>query len=446
MFARYTKTPFFFRLTTKKVAILTVFLILFFVSGLINIHNVKANYINYAWGLTSPNTGAYGTVTANQISGAIFTMSNDTGGNGVWYINKIMAYLSGNTYIKCVIANYTYGQTNGYILYESTITYITSQGWAEFDFPVSPALNASVSYEIGFISSGTFYQYEVNSNPYTVGAFYDNSNNYNVPINPINQGAVFGNVGLSAYAIYFVMSDTAQSSYGFSYTPNSITGDVFATWGYNSTSSLGLYCYTPISTAITYQGKTYFGGLNTGTGNYSLYSTGLSNNPNIYQSGTYHYVSNSTIGNGTFSFQLSPRTLGYEGIKIVITVNSTYNHFYGNNTGNYIIITHCFKWGADSNGNMPTTPTATPSSLKGTLGTLGINSTDLAIGIYVISIVGLVIGFFYLHNTNIPFAVGLGLIVATILCNILDILGIYTYPIDAVVILSIVGIMVFGRH
>jgi hypothetical protein len=98
-----------------------------------------------------------------------------------------------------------------------------------------------------------------------------------------------------------------------------------------------------------------------------------------------------------------------------------------------------------SNGGVTPTPTPAPAP-SDILKTLGLNPTDLAIIIYVTCIVGLIYAFFCLHNTNIPFAVGLGLIVATILCNVINILGFYTYPIDALVIISIIGILVLGRH
>jgi hypothetical protein len=80
------------------------------------------------------------------------------------------------------------------------------------------------------------------------------------------------------------------------------------------------------------------------------------------------------------------------------------------------------------------------------LGAFGILDSYLAVAIYAICIIGLSIGFYYLRNTNIPFAVALGLIIATIICNIINVLGIYTYPIDALTILSIVGIIVLMRH
>jgi len=76
----------------------------------------------------------------------------------------------------------------------------------------------------------------------------------------------------------------------------------------------------------------------------------------------------------------------------------------------------------------------------------GVSNTEIAIVIYAVCIIGLIAGFYYLHNNNIPFAFALGLVLATILCQIINILGIYTYPIDALMIVSVVGIIIFMRH
>jgi hypothetical protein len=89
--------------------------------------------------------------------------------------------------------------------------------------------------------------------------------------------------------------------------------------------------------------------------------------------------------------------------------------------------------------------TPTPNTAFG-LGTLGISNTEIAVGIYVVSIIGMCYAFFLMHNSNIPFAVCLGLIVATVICQIINILGIYTYPIDVLITISVVGIIIFMRH
>jgi hypothetical protein len=80
------------------------------------------------------------------------------------------------------------------------------------------------------------------------------------------------------------------------------------------------------------------------------------------------------------------------------------------------------------------------------LSAFGVSDNWLAVGVYVVCIAGMAYAFFALHNNNIPFAVALGLIIATIICNIINVLGIYTYPIDALTIFSIVGIIIFMRH
>ena len=66
--------------------------------------------------------------------------------------------------------------------------------------------------------------------------------------------------------------------------------------------------------------------------------------------------------------------------------------------------------------------------------------------IYAICILGMCYIFFLMHSTNVPWAFALGLILATIICNIVNVLGIYTYPIDAMLILAVIGILVLGRH
>lgn len=91
------------------------------------------------------------------------------------------------------------------------------------------------------------------------------------------------------------------------------------------------------------------------------------------------------------------------------------------------------------------TPTPTPTGTF-TIGTFIWNNSYTAILVYIASIFSIIVAFFYLHNNNIPFAVGLGLIIGTIACTILDILGVYTYPIIALVIIVIVAILVFMRH
>lgn len=90
------------------------------------------------------------------------------------------------------------------------------------------------------------------------------------------------------------------------------------------------------------------------------------------------------------------------------------------------------------------TPTTTPPQQAGTY--LGIAGEQIALIIYAICIIGMILAFYYLHNPNIPFAFCIGLIIATIISTFLGLLGIYTYPIIALTIVAIIGILIFMRH
>jgi hypothetical protein len=150
------------------------------------------------------------------------------------------------------------------------------------------------------------------------------------------------------------------------------------------------------------------------------------------------YSQNYNFSGNSFNFTISQRT-GTTNLYQVLEVNFTLSN--GETYG--VLYNLGFLIGNNVIGG---TPTPLPSSGGGGyLISLGVSDTYLAVGIYVVSIIGMVIGFFYLHNNNIPFAVGLGLIVATIICNILGILGVYTYPIDILIGISIVLILFVGR-
>ena len=74
-----------------------------------------------------------------------------------------------------------------------------------------------------------------------------------------------------------------------------------------------------------------------------------------------------------------------------------------------------------------------------------LTNANVAIGIYISCIVAMIIAFYYLHNSNVPFAFCIGLGLATIICNVINVLGFYTYPIDAITIILIVGIIIFMK-
>ena len=138
--------------------------------------------------------------------------------------------------------------------------------------------------------------------------------------------------------------------------------------------------------------------------------------PNTGYSFVDWYVTNTTDGSYISSFTTSPLNMGFAEDVTVYP-----------------------EWILNSLN------TPTPNTAFG-LGTLGISNTEIAVGIYVVSIIGMCYAFFLMHNSNIPFAVCLGLIVATVICQIINILGIYTYPIDVLITISVVGIIIFMRH
>jgi hypothetical protein len=51
-----------------------------------------------------------------------------------------------------------------------------------------------------------------------------------------------------------------------------------------------------------------------------------------------------------------------------------------------------------------------------------------------------------MHNNNVLFAFAVGIIIATIICQALKILGIFTYPIDAIVVVTVLASIFFGRN
>jgi hypothetical protein len=216
-----------------------------------------------------------------------------------------------------------------------------------------------------------------------------------------------------------------------------------------------------LSQNVTYTvtGSLAFNGVISGNGNYTIYSNGENNNA-PFANPSFNIpvgLGNGTINNGVFSFnvhftnnmQIAP---SYEVYMITTNLGVDNSTFFLAFTWQFI----------DSQGNtLPSGNNGLPSgsgtggSGTGGSGTggggiylqsLGISNTELAIGIYTICIIGLIIAFYYLHNNNIPFAVGLSLIVATIMCNIMNILGIYTYPIDALIIITIAVVLIYGRH
>ncbi len=128
-------------------------------------------------------------------------------------------------------------------------------------------------------------------------------------------------------------------------------------------------------------------------------------------------------------------------------VNGTATQWFGSETsGSYVInqLTGNTTISISSLYIPPISPTPTPS-LEYTLSLIGLNETSLALIIYAISIIGVCIGFFYMRNNNVPWAFAIGLVLATIICNVIDLLGVYTYPIDILTAFIIIGITFMSR-
>lgn len=201
-----------------------------------------------------------------------------------------------------------------------------------------------------------------------------------------------------------------------------------------------------------FTGKIYQSQIQSGDGNVSIgltslssdMQTGLTPNPTSY-------VTTSFSG-GQFSFVIAPSPVSqyYLPIWRKMVVNFTLD------TGESYLATYALVFTGNghsyNDGTGNSTPTPTPNGNNGGGGISTVlpiipngYTTYIAILVYMVCIVGLIYGFYMLHNSNIPFAVALGLIVATIVCNFLNVLGFYTYPIDALVIVAVIGILFIGR-
>jgi hypothetical protein len=99
----------------------------------------------------------------------------------------------------------------------------------------------------------------------------------------------------------------------------------------------------------------------------------------------------------------------------------------------------------DNTGTIPTpepTSTSVPSILPSWL---NIPDYYVAVAIYAICIIGFIYTFYSLHIGSGAISLIVGLAVATIICNILNILGIWTLPIDALIVVVIAIIIYAGR-
>lgn len=166
-----------------------------------------------------------------------------------------------------------------------------------------------------------------------------------------------------------------------------ITGDIFD-------HAVIAYFPTEITlrqdTPYRFDGFILLGGIYlNATGNFTLYSTGLSSLYNVATIGTYSLVNTGTIGNGTFSFTFGPRSSAntlFEGYKVQITTDSGIDANFTYNLGWY-------RLGGTSHTNpSPPYPSASfapfPSSPTDTTGISGTMTTIVSF-IILFLIIGL---------------------------------------------------------
>jgi hypothetical protein len=379
----------------------------------------------------------FGATSPNTVPAGFYILTPYLIGNGQ-YLTEVQFLIKNNGGATGNISAFLAISYTGYvtnIVQNSTTSFDVSilpnnYNLVSFMFNGNYALNTSVTYYCGLVS----WLGCVNNNLDITGL---NPSQYSVY--PENQNCEYGN---------FISHTNGQSGLCISY--NVYTNIEFNYAGYlsaddNSFTNVQIsYAPTevdlPQSVSFNYTGAVYnYNGtaLSIG-GNYSIAISSLTDNSNIFSSYSLSYSQNYNFSGNSFNFTISQRT-GTTNLYQVLEVNFTLSN--GETYG--VLYNLGFLIGNNVIGG---TPTPLPSSGGGGyLISLGVSDTYLAVGIYVVSIIGMVIGFFYLHNNNIPFAVGLGLIVATIICNILGILGVYTYPIDILIGISIVLILFVGR-
>jgi hypothetical protein len=338
---------------------------------------------------TEHNDGAYGSISANYLTGIGYTLPLDTNGTSGWYINTVNAYFSAggaNNRVKALIVD-----ENKSIIAVSNIfvSENTSLLWNTFTFNVNPLMYANKTYYFGVIvdTGCAIYLHQKNGAYPNMFNFLDASNDFVNPTNPTD--GTYYNTG--SYAIYVTISNFASKSYSYSYEPNSINSNAGVVWSYDYlTESYGVDTYTPIGTPIVYTGNVFDAGLKTGNGTFTVYKTPQSSYSNQWQIGTYTEATNGTVINGVFTFGFNARSIvGYEGVEIIINITSPtlMNPIY--------TIHHSFRWGADSSGNIAPTP------ISGTGGTGSIDT--------VIPILTSIFGNVYNDVVFIIFAVICGL-------------------------------------
>jgi hypothetical protein len=362
------------------------------------------------------------------------------------YVNNINSLANGN-----YIFMYT-GQ-----LYRIFTGNITVSGLTT----ITPVLTVNIAKVDGTVNAFMYFfnglLWGFNSPLYFANGWWDNTNIYFSTSN--NVGGILSPFGYGNMFQVDYQNSIVTADYLISTNPSSGLGLFWVPSPYNSQklfilpSTVGSFT---LSQNVTYTvtGSLAFNGVTSGNGNYTIYSNGENNNA-PFANPVFNIpvgLGNGTINNGVFSFNVHlTQNMGLAPIYEVYDITTN----LGNGNSTFLL---SFTWQfIDAQGNtLPSGDNGLSSGSGnggGTTGgggtnlqSLGISNTELAIGIYTICIIGLIIAFYYLNNNNIPFAVGLSLIVATIMCNIMNILGIYTYPIDALIIITIAVVLIYGRH
>jgi hypothetical protein len=483
MITRCTKTPFFSIFNKVLTTIVIMFLVVSLTVSFFGVPLVKATGSGVVVGIDTYYSG-YASVTANWMYGLNVTVPVSAGGTvsgGTAYVSSN----SGTANIKFVVCN---GVTGAVIVVSDSVAVGASVSWVNFIFSSNIILVGGYCYFLFLISDSATKFYA--SNEFSSTATHlagDDTNSYASP-QGVGAGAMSGVipciyvvVGASVYAkvadgspsgsevsiidmgkpfsppvINYTSIDESVSLpfiYGHQYSFCAYgEGNSTVRWcnsytGINYTvNPVRLTLYSPVNmTAYYTAGGTIFTGGNGGA------QTGINFLSSGHGSLTWTVTTEPQLGDtgntGGLGFYGGFITGDTISLVAVPDTGYTFSSFYvgtlpySNSPSTFTFLTNTTvtvnfiaigSGGGNKGGNI--------------LGAFGISDNYLAVGIYAICIIGLSAGFYYLHNTNIPFAVALGLIIATIMCNIINVLGIYTYPIDALTILSIIGIIIFMRH
>jgi hypothetical protein len=487
MITRHTKTPFFSNLNKILVTMVTMFLVVSLTVSFFGVPLVKAT--TSVFGINDTN-GTYSStpyMSANELYGVKITIPSGSGNVDLSTASALIRAFGGGANAKFIICN---GTTGNVLAVSNALGVPYGYQWSNFAFSSNITLISGNSYYLFVIADAGFAFYRSNGfSGYTSNVAIDTTNSYT---SPQSSGfcdttgdiySIYVTVGASVYAKVADGSDSvcnvniidmgkpfsapqiAYTNIGTSVSLPFIIGHQysFTAYGYGNstvrwsdgttnytTNPLRLILYSHVNmTAYYTAGGTIFTGGNGGaqsginflsSGHGSLTWTvitepQLGDTGNTGGLGFYGFITGDTISllavpDSGYTF--SSFNIGTSGSGGIPYSNSPTTFTFLTNTTVVVNFIAIGSGGGNGGGNI--------------FGSLGISDTYTAIGTYVICIVGMCIGFFYLHNNNIPFAVALGLIIATILCNILNVLGIYTYPIDALTILSIIGIIIFMRH